>query len=269
MTLTWGWDATHANLGGVPAGQGAGYTTGTPDIMWTPEDWAAHPGAVRICQAANGNDDTADVIDDEPGADSDSGSVGWYQRAQAARARGDRPGQRPPAFYRDLDGVPELASAVQAAGLSEPCPLYLAHWGITMDQAAAAIGTRTGPFVIVGVQFANRGAFDSDVFDSGWLADTSPGAPQPPVTPPASEGNLSMANMPELAQGATGGPVRSLQGLLVARGFHLGTTGPSNDGVDGNFGPLTHAAVVAFQEESNISADGVVGPITWPLLPIS
>lgn len=74
--------------------------------------------------------------------------------------------------------------------------------------------------------------------------------------------------MPELAQGAQGGAVRSLQGLLVARGFHLGTTGAAHDGIDGDFGALTHAAVISFQEEMHIAADGIVGPITWPLLPI-
>lgn len=269
MTLVWGWDATHSNLGGVPAGQGAGYTTGTPDIQWTAEDWAAHPGAVRIDQDASGDDATADVIDDEPGADSDTGSVGWYKRALAAFNAGTRPGQRRPAFYRDLDGVPELAAAVDAAGLGQGLPLWLAHWGISMDAASALIGTMIDGFRVIGVQFANRGAFDADVWDAAWLAAVSGGptiVPEPPSTPTLTE---RLRTMPELAQGAQGGAVRTLQGLLVARGFHLGTTGPAGDGIDGDFGALTHAAVIAFQEESKIAADGIVGSITWPLLPIS
>lgn len=32
--------------------------------------------------------------------------------------------------------------------------------------------------------------------------------------------------------------------------------------VDGRFGPLTRARVVAFQKMSNLSPDGIVGPIT-------
>jgi peptidoglycan hydrolase-like protein with peptidoglycan-binding domain len=32
--------------------------------------------------------------------------------------------------------------------------------------------------------------------------------------------------------------------------------------VDGKFGPLTRARVVAFQKMSNLSPDGIVGPIT-------
>ena len=269
MTLVWGWDATHSNLGGVPAGQGAGYTTGTPDIKWTPEDWDAHPGAVRICQDASGDDATADVIDDEPGADSDSGSVGWFKRATAEFDAGARPGQRRPCFYRDLDGVPELAAAIAAAGLPLNLPLWLAHWGITMDEAASLIGTQLHGMRIVGVQFANRGAFDSDVFDAAWLSAVSDG-PVTPAGPPSSPTlHERLSTMPELSLGAQGGAVRTLQGLLVARGFHLGTTGAARDGIDGDFGALTHAAVISFQGESHIKSDGIVGPITWPLLPIS
>lgn len=269
MTLTWGWDATHQDLGGVPAGQGAGYTTGTPDIAWTPADWAAHPGAVRIDQDASGDDPTADAIDDEPGADSDTGSVGWFKRATAAFSAGARPGQRRPCFYRDLDGVPALTSAYLAAGLPVDAPLWLAHWGITMDSAAALIGTQMYPFRIVGVQFANRGAYDADVWDAAWLETVSAG-PVPPVTPPGGP-TLSerLATMPELAQGATGPAVGTLQSLLRNRGFHLGTTGPDHNGVDRDFGPLTHAAVIAFQQEQKIADDGIAGPVTWPLLPLS
>ena len=36
--------------------------------------------------------------------------------------------------------------------------------------------------------------------------------------------------------------------------------------VDGEFGPLTQEAVVAFQEEHGLDADGIVGPKTWEAL---
>jgi peptidoglycan hydrolase-like protein with peptidoglycan-binding domain len=137
-----------------------------------------------------------------------------------------------------------------------------------MDDAAKLVGGFVRGFRVVGVQFANRGAYDSDVFDRAWLADVAGGPTIPPKPPATVTTEEIMATLPELAQGATGGAVRTLQGLLLARSFHLGTSGPFKDGLDGNFGSLTHSAVIAFQEESRIKADGIVGPSTWSLLPL-
>ncbi len=53
-------------------------------------------------------------------------------------------------------------------------------------------------------------------------------------------------------------PVRPLQQLLRARNHPVA--------VDGIFGPNTEAAVKAFQQSKNLSADGIVGPQTWPKL---
>ncbi|MFH1807224.1 MAG: peptidoglycan-binding protein [Pseudomonadota bacterium] len=66
---------------------------------------------------------------------------------------------------------------------------------------------------------------------------------------------------PVMRQGARGEPVRKLQQRLKDLGFNPG-------GVDGDFGPNTRAAVVAFQRSRGISADGVVGPQTWNKLGI-
>ena len=53
-------------------------------------------------------------------------------------------------------------------------------------------------------------------------------------------------------------PVRPLQQLLRAHNHRVA--------VDGIFGPLTESAVKAFQQGKNLTADGIVGPNTWPKL---
>jgi hypothetical protein len=56
----------------------------------------------------------------------------------------------------------------------------------------------------------------------------------------------------------TGQPVKDLQTALDRNGAKLV--------VDGIFGPLTEAAVKAFQKSHLIPADGIVGPLTWSKL---
>lgn len=53
--------------------------------------------------------------------------------------------------------------------------------------------------------------------------------------------------------------VRKLQQILSGLGYALG-------GIDGKFGPLTSAALRAFQENAGLVVDGVAGPATWAAL---
>ena len=77
--------------------------------------------------------------------------------------------------------------------------------------------------------------------------------------PPAA-GTAAVAAL-ELAFGAAGPAVEDLQRTLNAR------LSPSpNLGVDGDFGPATQAAVIRFQRQHHITANGVVGPATWQAL---
>ena len=57
----------------------------------------------------------------------------------------------------------------------------------------------------------------------------------------------------------TGSHVDNLQGLLK------GTRNPAWDPgpIDGLGGPMTQAAVVAFQEDNTLEPDAIVGPLTW------
>lgn len=58
-----------------------------------------------------------------------------------------------------------------------------------------------------------------------------------------------------IRRGQTGARVKRVQALLIY--FHSISCGP--DGVDGDFGPNTEAAVKEFQVRSGLAADGLVG----------
>ncbi|HUZ30199.1 MAG TPA: peptidoglycan-binding protein [Solirubrobacteraceae bacterium] len=74
-----------------------------------------------------------------------------------------------------------------------------------------------------------------------------------PATAPAAA-----VNWPTIRQGAKGERVRTIQYLLTARGFR--------EPADGIYGKDTTATVKRFQKASKLSADGSVGPSTWPKL---
>jgi murein DD-endopeptidase MepM/ murein hydrolase activator NlpD len=82
----------------------------------------------------------------------------------------------------------------------------------------------------------------------------APAAPAPVHgKSPASNGKMPYRGR-ELKRGEPAGPdVLYLQNKL-------GVNPP------GPFGPLTHAAVVAFQKKHKLKADGIVGPLTWSKL---
>lgn len=64
---------------------------------------------------------------------------------------------------------------------------------------------------------------------------------------------------PELSRGDFGAAVTELQQLLQRAGV---PTGP----IDGDFGPMTQAAVRRFQTSRGLPADGIAGPRTWAAL---
>ena len=65
--------------------------------------------------------------------------------------------------------------------------------------------------------------------------------------------------MPVLKQGSSGPDVISLQQKLKDLGF-------DPNGTDGNFGPGTRRAVIAFQQSKGLQADGIGGPATLAAL---
>jgi peptidoglycan hydrolase-like protein with peptidoglycan-binding domain len=65
-----------------------------------------------------------------------------------------------------------------------------------------------------------------------------------------------------IQRGSRGAIVSTVQSALVNRGYSTG-------GVDGIFGPATESAVIRFQQQQGLSADGIVGAATAAALGIN
>lgn len=94
--------------------------------------------------------------------------------------------------------------------------------------------------------------------DSADGSATAPPAASAPAAAPADPGTAPAYPGTVLRQGSRGDAVRTMQQRLSDLGNSLS--------VDGNFGPGTNAAVVAFQGSKGLTADGAVGPATWAAL---
>ena len=141
-------DAIHASVDNVPASapKVAGYTTGTPDIVWTAADWARFSHSkVRICQD-EGSDQSADVLDIEPGAATNANAVTW---ARARKTRG-----HVPSFYTSVSNLTPLLNTLEAAGITSGY-LWVANWNLSEGEAAKLVTGQNGPFPIKAVQWAS------------------------------------------------------------------------------------------------------------------
>lgn len=65
--------------------------------------------------------------------------------------------------------------------------------------------------------------------------------------------------METLMLGSTGPNVKLIQSLLFRLGYNPGD-------IDGDFGPATQRAVINFQKDYGLQADGMVGPATWSVM---
>jgi len=178
-------DCTGANLGTFDIPPGvlmAGYATGTGDVPWSDAQWAAHPNAIRIDQwpTSTPAGATADLIDVENGAVTIDDVPQRVIDAKHSWLNADRPGQRRPAVYVEQSEVTPVVNALVAAGLTSNVPLFLTE---PMPEHAAIdlVTGASGPFPIVGVQYAFQSHFDVSVVSTAWLKDVSkaPGAPTP------------------------------------------------------------------------------------------
>jgi Glycosyl hydrolases family 25 len=104
----------------------------------------------------------------------------------------------------------------------------------------------------------------AELFATGWQGTVPP----PPVTDPVPEGwtDAIMSDLPTLRQGDSGNDVRSVQGLLVARG-HPAEPGTADLGVDGVFGAATDAVIRSVQQvKAGTGAGAVTGLVIWALV---
>ena len=184
MSIIPGFDATHDGIPHLPPGQHqlAGYSTGTPDIRWTDPDWAAHPGALRICQDWDVSEDlathdadllaivTSDYLDVERGAATIADAGPWYRAAAASYHAGKRPGQRFPAIYVSKSQVTPLVNGLIAEGVTSGPRLVIADWNNMEEQDIAAVNAASGPFPLAGYQWKSSEFYDWDVWSESWLA---------------------------------------------------------------------------------------------------
>ena len=177
MTSVAMFDATGANFAHLPAGQAAGYTTGSSGVPWTDAMWAARPGAVRIDQtpSASSWDALADVQDFETGAVTLAEIAPRVKSMLAAYHAAVRPGQRSPAVYVGArPNATPVVNALIAAGIRSGVALAVAAPGMTDAEAQALIDQEHGtPWPIVWVQNGFHGDYDSGWADVAWLTAVS------------------------------------------------------------------------------------------------
>ena len=190
MTIIDGADATGSNFTVLPEGLGiaGGYVTGSGGVPWSAEQWAAHPDAIRIDQSPVNTplDETADILDYENGAATLADIAPWALAAKAAFAAVTRPGQRHPAVYASASNLTAVCNALAAARVTG-VGLWVADWTGNRDAAVAMLEASAGPFPVIGVQWANEGLYDRDVFLESWVnAKSAKAGPRPaPAVKPA------------------------------------------------------------------------------------
>ena len=80
------------------------------------------------------------------------------------------------------------------------------------------------------------------------------------AVPKGLEGGIPVWR-PTIRKGSKGDDVKYCQELLIKLGYDVGSSG-----ADGKFGNKTREAVMAFQRDKGLNADGGVGPLTWDAL---
>lgn len=228
-------DCTHQNVQTVYKDFGAnkaiviaGYDTGSASVDWTTPDWNLFRGhtLVTIDQGFTGSPVSGAIV-----RDVERGA--WTPR-QAVDKTNWHPAR--PTIYCDRNDL----NTVIADGWRGDVWLAYPGWLNPFPPNYPQVN-------IVAVQDTSNAAYDkSIVYDTSWPAL------------PLTFTELIVQELPTIQKGATGEPVRTAQSLCVARHHTIA--------IDGVFGTATESAVKAIQNGAHITADGIVGPQTWPVL---
>jgi putative peptidoglycan binding protein len=152
-----------------------------------------------------------------------------------------------PGGFRDPDAETWLEEPDEPAGPRDRRPLIVAL-------AAAVV------LILVGVGIARLVSGDGDDEDATptTTAPTIATETEPTTTAETETAPSVTSTVPEdvtLKSGDSGDEVKQLQEALAALGYDVGEA-------DGVFGAATEEAVMQFQADSGIEADGVAGPQT-------
>jgi hypothetical protein len=208
-------------------------------------------GARILTLTVLGGNAVADGCDCEPGDLGGASAVAWArQRVRAGAFR--------PVIYASASRIAsEVLAEMKAQGVARwQVRLLSAHYGAGEHICGPGVA-RCGYPTADGTQWSDSfpGAGGAAI-DMSLLADDFFGTP---VSEPVQNWTEKlMQALPTVRQGSTGGIVRTVQGLCVARGHPVA--------VDGSFGNLTQQAVIASQKAAGATADGIVGPVTWSVL---
>lgn len=154
--LQWAVDATHINVGKVPASAPIviGYASGTSDIQWTPEDWARFTGRKISNFQGYGAAPALGAmqeLDVEARALSPSGAANLVAHRVMA-------GYQWTGIYGSDSMLEQTAHAVQMLGNSiwvGHVLCRLADWSLNESEAAAKVGTQIHGMTCAGVQWAS------------------------------------------------------------------------------------------------------------------
>ena len=208
---------------------------------------AAFPQARHLSIALFAAND-ADALDVESGAAEPADIPGWHAR-QVAR------GISRPVIYANVYTMgAEVLPVLSAAGIARAAVrLWTAHYGFG-EHACGPGSCRELSVDADGTQWTS--AAMGRTLDQSLLAADFFGTTPAPAVPAWQE--QMMQALPTVREGSTGGIVKTIQGLLCARGYTVA--------IDGSYGAATTAGVEDAQRAAKIGVDGIVGPATWPVL---